>query len=112
GVAKELKGRYGNINFYCDSARPEHVQRFRREGLRAIEAVKKVVAGIEEVARLFKLNKFFIVQENVDRFKKEIFQYVWNANTGEPVKQWDDVLDAIRYAIYTHYQKQILKGKR
>ncbi|MGV3267043.1 PBSX family phage terminase large subunit [Cytobacillus pseudoceanisediminis] len=112
GVAKEIKGRYGNINFYCDSARPEHVQRFRREGLRAIEAVKKVVAGIEEVARLFKLDKFFIVQENVDRFKKEIFQYVWNANTGEPVKQWDDVLDAIRYAIYTHYQKQILKGKR
>ena len=28
--------------------------------------------------------------------------YVWNDKTGEPVKQFDDVLDALRYALYTH----------
>lgn len=100
-VAKEIKDEYGNINFYCDSARPEHVKRFRREGIRAINADKAVVSGIEEVARLFKLDKLKVVEDNVDLFKKEIFMYVWNANTGEPIKQWDDVLDAIRYAIYT-----------
>lgn len=27
--------------------------------------------------------------------------YAWNKNTGEPIKKWDDVLDALRYAIYT-----------
>ena len=27
--------------------------------------------------------------------------YVWNEKTGEPVKEFDDVQDAIRYAIYS-----------
>lgn len=110
-VAKGIKERYGNINFYCDSARPEHVQRFRREGLRAINAIKKVIAGIEEVAKMFKTGRLFIVEDKVKRFKDEIHQYAWNEKTGEPIKLWDDVLDMIRYGIYTHYQKAILKGK-
>ncbi|MCJ0932935.1 PBSX family phage terminase large subunit [Virgibacillus halodenitrificans] len=101
-VAKGVKARYGNIFFYCDSARPEHVTRFRREKLKAVNADKAVISGIEEVARLFKLNKLKVVKDNVKRFEKEIFMYVWNEKTGEPVKEWDDVLDSIRYAIYTH----------
>ncbi|OHX39222.1 PBSX family phage terminase large subunit [Cytobacillus oceanisediminis] len=105
-IANEIKSRYGNINFYCDTARPEHVIRFRRERIRAINADKAVISGIEEVSRLFKLNKLKVVKDKVDRFKKEIFMYVWNQKTGEPVKEWDDVLDALRYAIYTHLKPQ------
>jgi hypothetical protein len=30
---------------------------------------------------------------------------VWNEKTGEPVKNNDDVLDALRYAIYTESQR-------
>ncbi|MGM0903073.1 MAG: PBSX family phage terminase large subunit [Bacillota bacterium] len=111
-VAKGVKKRYGNIFFYCDSARPEHVQRFRRERLRAVNADKSVLAGIEEVARMFKLNKLFIVEDKVSLFKKEIFLYVWNEKTGEPVKEWDNVLDSSRYAIYTRNKRDIIKGKR
>lgn len=111
-VAKDIKERYGNINFYCDTARPEHIVRFRREKLRALDADKAVVSGIEEVARLFKRDLIFIVEDKVSRFKKEIFMYVWNPNTGEPVKEWDDVLDSIRYAIYTHNKPMRRKGKR
>lgn len=110
-VAKGIKERYGNINFYCDTARPEHIVRFRREKLRAINADKKVIAGIEEVASLFKQNKLFVVRDNVERFEKEIYLYVWNEKTGEPIKLWDDVLDALRYAIYTHFKRDILLGK-
>ncbi|MGY2645363.1 PBSX family phage terminase large subunit [Bacillus inaquosorum] len=110
-VAKDIKERYGNINFYCDTARPEHIVRFRREKLRALDADKAVVSGIEEVARLFKRDLLFIVEDKVSRFKKEIFMYVWNPNTGEPVKEWDDVLDSIRYAIYTHNKPMRRKGK-
>lgn len=111
-VAKDVKERYGNILFYCDSARPEHVKRFRREGLKAINADKSVLAGIEEVARMFKLNKLYIAQDHVSLFKKEIFLYVWNEKTGEPVKEWDNVLDAVRYAIYTRNKNNILRGKK
>lgn len=105
-VAKRIKERYGNIFFYCDSARPEHVKRFRREGFKAVNADKAVISGIEEVARLFKIDKLKVVRENVNRFDKEIYLYVWNENTGEPVKQWDDTMDALRYAIYTHNRPQ------
>lgn len=110
-VAKDISKRYGNINFYCDSARPEHVKRFRREGLRAFNAKKNVISGIEEVAKMFKIGRLFIVEDKVKRFKDEIYQYVWNGTTGEPIRLWNDVLDMIRYGIYTHYQKAILKGK-
>lgn len=110
-IAKDIKERYGNINFWSDSARPEHVERFRREKLRAINAKKNVVPGIEAVARQFKTNRLYIVQDNVQRFNDEIHMYVWGDN-GEPVKQWDDVLDALRYAIYTNYYKDIITGKR
>lgn len=100
-VAKEVKQTYGNIIFYCDSARPEHVQRFKREGLRAKNADKAVLSGIEVVAKGFKTKTLFVVEDEVDLFKKEIFMYAWNKKTGEPIKLWDDVLDSLRYAIYT-----------
>lgn len=100
-VAKGIKNQYGNIFFYCDSARPEHVKRFKREHIKAVNADKAVVSGIEEVAKLFKTDKLKVIRNKVDRFQKEIFMYVWNEKTGEPVKMWDDVLDSIRYAIYT-----------
>ena len=101
-IAKGIKTRYGNINFYCDDARPEHVTRFRKEGIRAINAKKSVLSGIEQVGKGFKTGALLITDSS-KRFKDEIYQYVWNDTTGEPVKQFDDVLDAIRYAIYTDY---------
>lgn len=103
-IAKNIKKEYGNIYFYADSARPEHVARFQREGIRCMNANKAVLSGIEEVAKLFKLNKFKIVEANVNRFKDEIYNYVWNEKKGEPVKEQDDVLDSIRYAIYSEMQ--------
>lgn len=100
-VAKEIKSRYGNISFYCDTARPEYIKRFKKENIKAKNGDKAVLAGIGEVARLIKLEKLKIVEDKVDLFKKEIFMYAWNKTTGEPIKVWDDVLDALRYAIYT-----------
>lgn len=108
-VALDIKARYGNINFYCDSARPEHVERFRRERIRAINADKSVLSGIEEVARLIKLGRFFVVSDKVKVFKKEIYNYVWDEKTGNPVKENDDVMDSMRYAIYSHMR---LKSRR
>ena len=108
-VALDIKARYGNINFYCDSARPEHVERFRRERIRAINADKSVLSGIEEVARLIKLGRFFVASDKVKVFKKEIYNYVWDEKTGNPVKENDDVMDSMRYAIYSHMR---LKARR
>lgn len=99
--AKKIKKEYGNIPFYCDSARPEYVVKFRNNKLKALNADKAVLSGIESVARLLKMQKLFVVRNRVKRFEDEIYMYVWNEKTGEPIKLFDDVMDAIRYAIYT-----------
>ena len=52
---------------------------------------------------MYKLETLLIYYPGVDRFKKEIYTYVWNKKTGEPVKENDDIQDLIRYAIYTEY---------
>ncbi len=101
-IAQSIKGRYGNINFYCDDARPEHVTRFRREHIRARNAKKSVLSGIEQVGKGFKTGTLLIRDDN-KRFRDEIYQYVWDDTSGLPVKQYDDVLDALRYAVYTDY---------
>jgi PBSX family phage terminase large subunit len=98
--ALKIKEEYGNITFYCDSARPEYVKKFKKAGLKAKNANKEVLSGIESVAKLYKTNKLYIV-DDVVRFKEEIYMYVWNEKTGEPVKLFDDVQDSIRYAIYS-----------
>lgn len=102
-IAKEVVKEFGSkIPFYCDSARPEHVVRFVDEGFYAYNANKAVLSGIEMVAKGYKQNKFFIVRQRVERFLDEVYQYVWNPKTGEPVKQNDDVQDSVRYAIYSN----------
>ena len=53
------------------------------------------------IASLFKTNKLFIFEDNVDIFKKEIYNYVWKSGKDEPIKSSDDVLDSLRYAIYS-----------
>lgn len=104
-IGNGIKKRYGNIKFYCDTARPEYIQKFKNNKLRAVNADKAVMAGIGMVAGKFKSNTLFVVKSKVELFRKEIFMYAWNKVTGEPIKKWDDVLDAIRYAIYTDSKK-------
>ena len=111
-IAKMLIGKYGNINFYCDTARPEYLTEFRRHGIRAINADKAKLSGVEEVAKLFKRRDLMVVYESMERFKQEIYKYVWNETTGEPIKEFDDVLDSLRYAIYTHFKPERLRRAR
>ena len=100
-IALEIKDKLGNINFYCDPARPDLVQKLREAGIRAIYARKDILAGISEVASLYKQRRLFVVRENVQRFPDEIYSYVWKPGADEPVKETDDVQDGIRYAIYS-----------
>lgn len=100
-IGLQIKEKLGNINFYCDYARPEHIQQMRVAGLRALNARKDVMAGIAEVASLYKQKRLFIVKENAPRFQEEIYGYVWKKGADDPVKENDDTQDAIRYGIYS-----------
>jgi phage terminase large subunit len=86
----------------CDNARPEIIEDLRRRGFNAKGAIKDVKAGIDSV----KSSELFIHKESLD-LQKEISSYKWKTNgditLDEPVKVYDDAMDAMRYAI--HYWK-------
>ena len=59
-------------------------------------------------------SKFYAVQDNLNEFISEIYQYVWDENSGEPKKENDDVMDSMRYAIYNEHKEnttQFLSSK-
>lgn len=100
--AKKITKIYGNINFYCDNARPDYIMKMNENGIRSIKANKSVLEGVSEICTLFKTNKLKIVEDEVEIFKTEIYNYVWQKGKDEPIKLYDDVLDSLRYAIYSH----------
>lgn len=100
-IAKDIIRRFGNIPFYCDPARPEHIAAFQNTGIRAFMANNRVLSGIEAIATLMGNDLFYIVYDEAPRFREEIYKYIWKKNTGEPLKENDDVLCAIRYGIYS-----------
>ena len=100
-VARDIIARHGNISFYYDPARTEHVAAFQKAGIRAYLANNRVLSGIEAVATLMKNDLFRIVYDECPRFRDEIYKYIWKKNSGEPLKENDDVLCAIRYGIYS-----------
>lgn len=100
-IIKRLQDRIGEITVYCDSARPDLINDMQCAGLNAVNAHKDVVAGIGEVATDFKQRKLYVVEENVNLFKEEIETYCWKDGADEPEKVNDDVMDALRYAIYS-----------
>lgn len=100
-TAGDIIARHGNISFYCDPARTEHVAAFQKAGIRAYLANNRVLSGIEAVATLMKNDLFRIVYDECPRFRDEIYKYIWKKNSGEPLKENDDVLCAIRYGIYS-----------
>ena len=100
-TARDIIARYGDISFYCDPARTEHVAAFQKAGIRAYLANNRVLSGIEAVATLMKNDLFRIVYDECPRFRDEIYKYIWKKNSGEPLKENDDVLCAIRYGIYS-----------
>lgn len=112
-VAKRIKQKYGDIIFWADSARPEHVARFRQEGFKCYNAKKDILSGIESVATLIKQGKFKVNQDKIDEFLNEIYMYVWDEKSGLPVKLHDDVMDAMRYAVYNaHLNRAVKSSKR
>ncbi|MFB3177082.1 PBSX family phage terminase large subunit [Staphylococcus pseudintermedius] len=100
-IAHDIKVRYGDIPFYCDSARSEHVAKFDEEGINAIFADKRIMRGVELVAHYYKNNRIRIVYDACPRFASEIYNYAWDTKKDLPIKEYDDVMDAMRYALLT-----------
>jgi phage terminase large subunit len=85
----------------ADYARPEMIEEIARAGYNIVNANKNVAEGIDAVKR----SKLFY-HEDSQNIKKEFRNYKWKEIGGrlmdEPVKLWDDAMDAIRYAVLYH----------
>lgn len=103
-IAHQLQKKYGReMQFYCDTARTEHIDHFKHEGINAQYGWKSVVPGIELVARQMKTGHFFVKKSAPVKFLDEIYNYQWDdKNEDAVVKENDDCMDACRYAIATY----------
>lgn len=103
-IAHQLQKKYGReMPFYCDTARTEHIDHFKHEGINAQYGWKSVVPGIEIVARQMKTDHFFVKRSAPVKFLDEIYNYRWDDKTEDAVvKENDDCMDACRYAIATY----------
>jgi len=102
---KELipdKNRY----IYADSAEPARIEEMQRAGFNVHPADKSVKDGIDFVKR----QKLHILKSSVNLIK-EISGYKYKEDKDgnvldEPVKFRDHLMDAMRYAIYTHLKEE------
>jgi len=106
-LAKEVIGEeYSTIPLYADCAEPDRIEEFKQAGFNIFPSDKQVKAGIDFCKRF----KFYTLDENVD-LNAEAKGYKWrkdkNGNVlDEPVKFKDHLMDAKRYALWTHYKDQ------
>jgi phage terminase large subunit len=87
---------------YADCAEPDRIEEIHKAGFNVHESDKEVVTGIDFCKR----KAFFTLVSNIN-LNKERATYKWrqdkNGNVlDEPVKYMDHLMDAKRYAIYTH----------
>jgi len=95
---------------YCDSAEPDRIEELRRAGFYALESYKgknSVKDGIDFIKRL----KIHTLPTNVN-LNEERAGYRWkkdkdNRVHDEPIKFEDHLMDAMRYAIYTHLAHRV-----
>ncbi len=110
--AQEIIRLYGyGIKFYCDSARPDNISEFRKANIWAVEANKTINAGVECVAGKWKKRNLYILRSQSAEFLSEIYAYVWDKKTGLPVKVNDDIMDAIRYGVFTDSEAHKIKKR-
>lgn len=96
-----------SVPIYADCAEPDRIEEIRKAGFNIHPSDKEVKVGIDFCKRF----KFLTLASNVD-LNKERAAYKWrqdkNGNVLEdPVKFMDHLMDAKRYAIYTHHKKRM-----
>lgn len=85
---------------YCDSADPEKIEVFCRNGLNAYPSVKNVKAKIDTTRE----NHIYI-DESCENLIREMPSYEWKRDRNgnildEPVKENDHAVDSLCYAVY------------
>jgi phage terminase large subunit len=86
-----------DVPLYCDAAEPDRIEELQRAGYDAQKAKKSVEAGIDKVNehRLVFTPRSVNAQAEASRYRRK-------DGSEKPVKEDDHLMDALRYAIFTH----------
>jgi len=90
---------------YADAAEPKSIEELYRQGFNIKPAQKDVWAGIVKM-KSYPINLHY----NSKNLRREFLSYKWKKDKNdnvieEPVKANDDLMDACRYAVFTHLTK-------
>lgn len=105
-IIREVKDHISDRKpVYCDAAEPKSIEELYRGGINAQPANKEVWAGILKI----KSYPLFVTNDSKELIR-ELQSYKWKKDKNdnvidEPVKENDDAMDAMRYAIFTHLHK-------
>lgn len=88
-----------NVEIMADWARPEIIQEMKLVGYNVHPANKSVKKGIDNVKQ-FKVYGYSDDKNMITEFENYKWRKVGDRITDEPVKEYDDISDAIRYATY------------
>lgn len=105
-AGKVLNLQLGFTPLYCDAAEPKSIEELYRYGINVHKADKDDVW-----ATIMKMKSMpLFIHENSKNLIREMQGYKWKKDKNdrlleEPVKENDDLIDAARYAIFTHTTK-------
>lgn len=99
-LIEQVKGIVGSKYVYCDSARPEIIHDLVNAGVNAYPT-KKFEGSVKDGIDFIRSNRIFVHRESLD-LQKEMRSYKWKQKPSgevvdEPIKAYDDLLDAARY---------------
>jgi phage terminase large subunit len=96
-----------SVPIYCDASEPASIEEMKQGGLKAIKAEKNILDGITSVRQYD-----IIIDTKCNSFLGEIKGYMRQKDAGGHVLEmpnkkagFDDLMDALRYAVYTHTLK-------
>lgn len=107
-VARILAEKWKVNRWYGDAAEPDRIEEFKRQGFYMFPGVKDTHAGINKIRQLI-LERKLMVQQNCIHMIDEFANYHYEKPeygklpSEKPVKEYDHLLDALRYMISTYH---------
>lgn len=103
-AARQLQADHKPGPFYCGPDEPAAITMFKRAGLDAMKAENAVLPGLQYVSSL--RDNLYVVEE-CQQLINEFNSYHYDAESDseKPVEVNDHLMDATRYALFTHAQR-------
>lgn len=106
-LAEKVKILINGDKVFCDYSRPEIIKDLKNNKITAVNANKEVKQGINNLRK----HEIFVHYES-ENLQKEYKNYNYKTVNGiiteEVIKEFDDLMDALRYAVHSTLGKNIL----